>query len=680
MLALLRDVWNERRGSVLARVDALEEALAAGLSGTLSDEQRDAARREAHTLAGSAGTFGFPAATRLARELEHALEAPAPPALGELPRLCEVVVALRRELERDPGSAGDDAGAEQPGGSAAGAPAQPGGQGAPEALLVGTGDPVDRLAAAATARGLAVARAPSAVEARPLLAAPGPSLVLVDLDAPDALGLVAEAADARAVLAIADAAGVVDPVDVARARAHGLLARDAAPEEALEWALEVRDRQRAAETSTVLAVDDDPVMLDAIRAVLEAGGYTVRTAPDGDRLLDDIARHRPDLVLLDIELPGADGVDLCRTVRTDRRWGALPIVFLTSRGDAETVRRVFAAGADDFVRKPFVGPELLARVAGRLERVRLFRAHADADALTGLANRRRGVERVRELLASAGARGETATVALLDGDGFQPVNRALGHAGGDEALRTLASLLREHFGGEDVLARWGGDEFLVAMPGMTEGQGRQRVGELLEAVRAAGVGAASGRAMTLSGGVAAFPEDGASADALLARAEEALAEAKRAGGDRVVGAGRAADAAAESAGPGGGGVERVDVALVEDDDVLGALLEHGLRTRGYTVRWLRDGSVAARELASEQASIAAPVVVLDWDLPGLDGIRVLRALREHGRLDETRVVMLSARASEAEVLRAFETGAVDHVAKPFSVPVLMQRIRRAMER
>ena len=74
------------------------------------------------------------------------------------------------------------------------------------------------------------------------------------------------------------------------------------------------------------------------------------------------------------------------------------------------------------------------------------------------------------------------------------------------------------------------------------------------------------------------------------------------------------------------------------------------------------------------------MLLLDWDLPGLDGLRVLRALRERGVLERTQVIMLTARGAEREVLEALHAGAVDHVTKPFSVPVLMQRVRRAMER
>jgi DNA-binding response OmpR family regulator len=124
----------------------------------------------------------------------------------------------------------------------------------------------------------------------------------------------------------------------------------------------------------------------------------------------------------------------------------------------------------------------------------------------------------------------------------------------------------------------------------------------------------------------------------------------------------------------------VDVVLVEDDPSIVALLEHALDGRGLTVRHLGDGLQAATALAGDAPAVVGRVVLLDWDLPGIDGLRVLRAMGRNGALEHSRVIMLTARAGEREVLEALEAGATDHVAKPFSLPVLLQRVRGAMLR
>jgi DNA-binding response OmpR family regulator len=122
----------------------------------------------------------------------------------------------------------------------------------------------------------------------------------------------------------------------------------------------------------------------------------------------------------------------------------------------------------------------------------------------------------------------------------------------------------------------------------------------------------------------------------------------------------------------------VDVLVVDDDEAMGALLMHALATRGYKSEWVRDGAEAATMLVEHKA-LGARVVLLDVGLPGLDGLSVLRRLGETGLLRSTRVIMLTLRSSDAEVVEALDLGAFDHVAKPFSLPVLLHRIRRALD-
>jgi diguanylate cyclase (GGDEF)-like protein len=330
---------------------------------------------------------------------------------------------------------------------------------------------------------------------------------------------------------------------------------------------------------------------------------------------------------------------------------------------------VFDAGADDYLTKPFVGPEVTARIGNRLERVRLYNALAETDALTGLANRRKSAQALEALLSMAARRNQPASVAAIDVDSFKSINDGHGHEGGDAVLRELGAMLLQFFRAEDVVGRWGGDELLVGMYGMTSADSRERLGEFVEKVRAHPFHQGRIR-VTLSIGVAEYDVDGANANELYRSADAALYVAKSEGRDRVVPAGRVSEP----------GPETVDVVIVEDDNVLGELLRHALEARGYRTRWINDGRVAADELGAAAPGVAAPLLLLDWDLPGLDGLRVLGALRERGVLERTRVIMLTARGTEDEVLQALEAGAVDHVAKPFSVPVLMQRVRRAMER
>lgn len=120
------------------------------------------------------------------------------------------------------------------------------------------------------------------------------------------------------------------------------------------------------------------------------------------------------------------------------------------------------------------------------------------------------------------------------------------------------------------------------------------------------------------------------------------------------------------------GSDVVDIVLIEDDDSIADVIEHAVGLRQYGFKRFSDGADAATALG--QGTVKAKVVLLDVGLPSLDGFGVLQVLRSQGILDETRVIMLTARSGEGEVLRAIDLGATEHITKPFSIPVLLARL------
>ncbi|HWK89716.1 MAG TPA: response regulator [Longimicrobium sp.] len=687
-------IWARFREPVLARVDRLEQAAIAVLERRLDDEARRAAEREAHKLAGSVGTFGFAEGSRLAREAEQLLAGPGALGQAEALRLADLAVALRRELSGVPAGASPASAApaspESPASPSPASPASPrsvaddagaaadGDDGAGPLLLIADADreTTERLAMEAAGRGMRPVVVHSAADARAAIARERPDAALLDLSLggeEDGLALLRALAELEppvpaVVLTRRDA--FLDRVEVARLGGRGFLRKPVPPARALDAVqplLHTPDQP-----ATILAVDDDRAVLQAIHAVLTARGMRVRLLSDPRRFWEALEAVVPDVLLLDVQMPHVDGVELCRVVRNDPRWRTLPIVFLTAQVDSASVQRVFDAGADDFVAKPVLGPELAARIGNRLERVQLQRRLAEADPLTGLANRRGSETALERLLALAARQAEPLAVAVLDLDRFKQVNDRCGHAVGDEVLTRVARLLQKRFRAEDVVARWGGEEFVVGMFGMDKVEGVQRLAETLEQLREETFREPGGDAfrVTFSGGVAEFPGDGRDLHALYRAADRAMYQAKEAGRDRVLPAGWNP---ARGEGPAG-----VDVLVVEDDAALARLLQHALETRGYRMRWVDNGEDAVRLLSGASPELRARAVLLDVDLPGMDGHAVLRHLAQAGLTERTRVIMLTVRSHEAEVVRALETGAFDHVQKPFSVPVLLQRVRRAL--
>jgi len=662
-LDAIHAVWVRRRASVLARVGVIEHAVSEALAGNLGDELRFQAAREAHMLAGSAGTFGFPRASECARELELALEAAAPPQADELPRLKDIVRTLREDLQAD--VQGDVAEGDAPEVETIAQEI--------DVVVVGADqDRLDTISAEVARRGLVATTCSGFADARREITRLAPRMVLLDLqpgaELEQALAFLADVVPHHPVLVIADDDPTLDRVELADHGGRGFLPSSLSVTEMVDSALGLRERLRSP-ARNVLAVDDDVAVLEALRTVLGSGGLQVHGCAGAAGFDAALERVRPDLVILDLEMPDGDGLELCHRMRASARWEAVPVLVLTARNDPVTIQRVFEAGADDFVPKPFVGPELIARISNRLDRLRLYRALAETDHLTRLANRRRSSELLSGFQATAVRLNQPLSLAVLDVDGFKRINDAGGHAEGDAVLRAIGAILRRSFQSDDVVARWGGDEFVIGMYGMTAINAAERVARCLETLRRQTFGSpgAVGK-VSLSAGVAGLHEHADDLDELYREADAAMYVAKRMGGDRVAVAG------SESA------PDRVDVVVVDDDEELVELLEHALRTRGLTTRAITDGAQAQAELASSTPALVAPVILLDWDLPGVDGIDVLNRLAESGALARTRVIMLTARASEEEVLAALSAGAIDHVAKPFSVPVLMQRVRHAMSR
>jgi diguanylate cyclase (GGDEF)-like protein len=186
----------------------------------------------------------------------------------------------------------------------------------------------------------------------------------------------------------------------------------------------------------------------------------------------------PDVLVLDVEMPYVDGLALCQVVRSDLQWSHIPILFLTAHTDAATKHQVFEVGADDYVSKPIVGPELVTRILNRLERSRLAQSQIDIDALTRLANRRHAIQALTQTLTMGHQHRQQVCIVMLAVDDLEKINQQYGYDVGDKVLVHFAHLLHQTFVGDDVVGRWGGRVFIVAMYGLSVDEGMRRLKNL----------------------------------------------------------------------------------------------------------------------------------------------------------------------------------------------------------
>lgn len=295
----------------------------------------------------------------------------------------------------------------------------------------------------------------------------------------------------------------------------------------------------------ILIVDDDPVMVRVLARILAPMGE-ILFATDGESALRMVRERSPDAVLLDVEMPGMSGFDVCRAIKADPSNADLPILFVSGHTDIETEAKGLEVGAVDYIMKPPSPPIVRARTRTQLvlrERTRQLLRLASIDGLTGLANRRSFDETLDQEWRRARRNRTPLSLALIDIDFFKRYNDHYGHQAGDDCLKTVATTLAhaaERPG--EIVARYGGEEFAVVLPlcdattarGLAEKM-RKRVADLA----LPHAGSLIGDHVTISCGVATVMGDtdqsGAMPDeaALITAADQALYAAKEAGRDRV---------------------------------------------------------------------------------------------------------------------------------------------------
>ena len=423
----------------------------------------------------------------------------------------------------------------------------------------------------------------------------------------------------------------------------------------------------------ILVVDDEPMITRGLTSLLGQRRMAVTALNDPLRFWSVLDETKPNLILLDLEMPKLSGTELCRMIRTDRRWSELPVIFLTGYTDQASVQRIFTAGADDYVGKPFVPAELTMRIESRLSGVKARKAPVETDPVTGLPTSAKATELIDRFLRLARRKSDPYSIAVLQVDGFANLATSFGRAISDTVLRAIGELLPKSFRAEDVAGWWGGPDFTIGMYGSNKEFAAIKLAQICAKIAELKFLAEDGRRVHVacSGGVAQYQTDGDTVAALRDEAIKALQQIRETDGATRVGI-----SGVKAMGP---MTRRVDVAIVDDDAALVSLLQHAMESRSLRVAIFSDGETAAAALTGNSPEVQASVILLGVDIPALNGLDVLRRLKAGETTRSSSVVMLTSRTGERDVLTALELGATDHIAKPFSVPVLMHKVRAVLK-
>jgi DNA-binding response OmpR family regulator len=387
------------------------------------------------------------------------------------------------------------------------------------------------------------------------------------------------------------------------------------------WAL---DAGRATQSARILVVEDDQEQRRIAASGLRAAGYHVVTAESGPEAVETARLERPELILLDVDLPGLDGMAVCRQIKLDPALAAVPVIFCTARTGIMDRMAGLTLGADDYLTKPYAPSELLLRIRRLLARS-TSPAHAAASDDDGMLQYDQFAEAAREALL----RGPAGLVLLRVSAG---------------ELAQVSARCAEELRRRDLLGRLNDTHLVVLAPGLSAAAARASVRAILDQApkfAEASTGAAD-RPATSSGDAL---------DAMLAAADLALAA------DRVARSGSHAG--------------QTTVLIADDDADVLHIVDARLRAAGYRTVLALDGQQTLDALERERPA----VLLVDLMMPKLTGFDVLMRLREQGS-NRPRTIVVSARGRDEDVARAFELGADDYVTKPFNPEELVARIGR----
>ncbi|RJQ77878.1 MAG: diguanylate cyclase [Desulfobacteraceae bacterium] len=498
--------------------------------------------REAHTMAGSAATFGFVAVGHAARSLEVALKASeAGPRRMEAVN-ADRIVALIDALEQACAQSRSDSG--NPGVPLASnrseivSPKD-------ERKMVFVADDdailVQGLALQLEHFGYHVTTFPTIAALTEGLKATVPSVILMDIVFPES-----DTAGINAATQIRSASGQSIPIvfmscredfdarlRAARAGGDAYFTKPV-PLVSLIDKLDILTTKVVVDPYRILIVDDDADLARYYSLILEHEGMVAEVVSEPSRVMSHLSRFSPDLILMDMYMPDCNGFELSKVIRQMDTYVSLPIVFLSVETNIEKQFSAMRTGGDDFLTKPIQPEHLIASIGIRAARMRSIRSFMDRDSLTGLLNHTKTKTQLDIAVDKAVRQSGKLAFAMIDIDRFKSVNDTYGHPAGDGVIVKLAKLLQQRLRKVDVIGRYGGEEFAVILDG-TDAMSAAKVLNEIRTSFSAVKHQSGGREffVTFSCGVAAYPQY-RDAKTICAMADKALYQAKTGGRNQVV--------------------------------------------------------------------------------------------------------------------------------------------------
>ncbi|GAB4228100.1 MAG: response regulator [Stanieria sp.] len=473
----MEQMWQQYQGLMVERLKILNLAATQASKTQLSSDLHHSAAQAAHKLAGVLGMFARETGTQLAREIETLLQTNQVLSPIQREQLIFLVDDLSNLLALEEFT-----------------------QTTPiinpaKLLLIVNNELKNQLQQLSSLTEISWHQVDNLETAKLWLQENSPYLVVLDLelssDLAQNLAFITELTERTPpvkVLVLSAEDQLTQRISIARAGASGFLVKPVTARQIEDTVKQLLQRSRQPNHSErknpntqILVVDDDPIFLKGTQTLLEPWGMQVTTLDEPLRFWELMQTTQPDLLILDVEMPQINGIELCQAIRNDPNWQELPVFFLTAHRDAETIQQVFAVGADDYITKPLVGVELLARITNRLERNRWLQNLSTKDTLTGLMNQPQS-DRALTSLFKKNQSGCLAVVSMAENE-LRQINLKYGHTMGNQVLQRWSHLLQTIFRQIEVLGYYGLGEFILGTVNLNYNEMRDRSSELATSLR-----------------------------------------------------------------------------------------------------------------------------------------------------------------------------------------------------
>ncbi|AFZ34851.1 multi-component transcriptional regulator, winged helix family [Stanieria cyanosphaera PCC 7437] len=530
----LNNIWLQHRAKYLAHLETLTQAIQFLKNELNAKNSLAEAIQIAHTLAGSLGTFGLKKASKYAGQIEQKLKNYSQLTVDDFNLLEQLIEKLNRELNQS-FKTSDNLLFLTP---------RPRTTTYRHKLLIIDDDSAltQVLMSEANTWGLETTVANNLEQARKIVNQNIPDIVLLDLFFPEAIEggfeLLEELTTKQPpipTIVFTAKESLTTRVKVARLGGKLFLQKPISSYQVLEAIAQVLE-QFYPSVAKILVVDEQQKTLDELRQLLAPWGFQVILLADSRQFWQIIEQSLPDLVILQLELPEISGIELCQVVRNDPNWHQLPILAISQSQDEQMIQQAFAAGIDDYLCLPLNPQQLITRIFNRLDKERYRRQQSEIDTLTGVLNRKAFILQINRLLNLAKRQDKPLCFIVIDLDNFKHINDCYGHDAGDLVLRYLGKLLNQLFRKEDVVARWGGEEFVLGLYDVSQESGNHKLEHLLATFCQHNFTDSRDRKfqVSFSGGLAEYPRDGQHLETLYQVADRRLYQAKAQGKNLIV--------------------------------------------------------------------------------------------------------------------------------------------------